>query len=133
MSIREEARKLGGEEAVRVVDESQKMQRDLFAKLSKLTEDAVEGKEGSEERIALVSLCEALSVSFANCVAVTAGKCMNVGRAEAVQMAMKSVAANINEAFDALVEINKMPKEQVAALIKQAVASRGDLPKQEGE
>lgn len=129
MSMRDEARKMGGEEAVAVVDASQKMQRELFAKLSEITEAAVEGKEGLEEQIALVSLCEALSASFANVVAVTAKKCLGKDRAGAVQMAIKSVASNINEAFDTLVEINSMSSEQVADLIGEAVAKRGPLPK----
>ena len=133
MSMREYARKVGGEEAVKVVDQSQRLQRELFVQLSKITEDTVEGKEGAEEQIALVSLCEALSMSFANVVAVTANKCMNMDRATAVHTAIKSITRNINEAFDGLVAVSKMSEEEVADLIKQAVAKRGPLPEKEGE
>lgn len=125
MSMREYARKLGGEKAVETVDKSQRIQRELFEKFAAITEGATEGVTSDEEaQLIAVSMCEALSVSFANVVAATI-KAMGQSRAEAVQLAIKSVCANINEAWDIMDQPSTMSAEQVVDLIKEAAANGG--------
>ena len=123
MNIREQARAVGGEELVAIIDAAQKVELEVFTKLSKIMEDKLEpvANDVEKEKAMLAALCEAYSQAYANIVAITTLKSFDGNRAEGILIAVKSVSGNITNAFDTL-DANKAG---ILDMIKAAAANGG--------
>lgn len=133
MSLREQARKLGGDDAVKELDRSFDMQRELLKQIEALIQPLYEAAEGKSERemhLACVTVCEALSEAFAKSVLNLSVKGLQDGktqynRPDAMILAVRSISGNVNKAFDT------NDAAGVGDLIKLASKKAGSLPDKE--
>ena len=98
--IREEARKIGGDELVAKVDKMISGEQSYEASLQAMLDAALAMPEEGDERLfALVSLTEALSTAYARS-AVAYGKQKNVPVSQIMVVAIRSVVGSIQSAVD---------------------------------
>jgi len=99
MNIREEARKLGGDELVAKIDRADGMRTKLQDQLAELIGGFCEDATGEERVLRITVCCEALSDIFARTAALNA---MMTGgdRSGGIMCAVKSVTGNMNCAFE---------------------------------
>ena len=119
MNLREKARAAGGDELVAQLDEGSKVQALMIAKVKTMVAEAMDGIEvgSTEEKMALVNICEALSVAFSSATALCTVKAFDNNRSEGIICAMKSVSSNINDAFD---EIDMAKTDVLGKIIRAA-------------
>lgn len=98
-SIREEARKKGGEELVSKLDAALDGVRDLTTTLDDRIINAQAKPEGDERTMALVAITEALSMAYAR-AAVAYGKTNNVDNSQIMVLSIRSLVASIQTAID---------------------------------
>lgn len=110
MNIREEARKVGGEEMVARVDTMQRWEMELVKELEKVTERFLKERglvDGEEDpmlmKMATTAMAEAMSEVYA-IAAVVCFKTSHEGpnRTQALTMAIRSLSGNMDKYFDTL-------------------------------
>jgi hypothetical protein len=104
LNIREQARAVGGDKLVAIIDAAQEVEKDVFEKLTKVMEEKLIAvvDDHEKEKAVLAALCEAFSQAYAHVVAITTIKSFDGNRAEGILIAVKSVSGNITCAFDTL-------------------------------
>jgi hypothetical protein len=122
MNLREKARVKGGDKLVGQIDEADKVQRKMIKDVQALVAAAIDGAEedSTEQQLVLVAICEALSLSFANATALCTVKAFNNERSNGIICAMKSVSANINQAFDNIDALDNGVAAKIMAAAKGA-------------
>ena len=99
MNIREEARKLGGDELVAKMDRADEMRTKLQDQLAELIGAFCEGSEGEERVLRFAVCCEALSDIFSRTAALNV-EATDHDRSGGIMCAVKSVTSNMNCAFE---------------------------------
>lgn len=122
MSIREQARAVGGDELVAQLDRAALLERTIFKRVSEIVEQSIEGLTGTEEQAMLAAACEALSSALANATAILTIKAYHGDRSSGVITAIRSLSGNINAAFEDLDAL----ENGVATKIKEAAAKGGE-------
>jgi hypothetical protein len=97
--VREEARKLGGDELVAKIDAATKEERALVDKISAEIDGAVALPEGEVRDVTLAALSEALSTLLGR-ASVAYGKARKIDDAGVMVMSIRSLVNSIQIAFD---------------------------------
>jgi hypothetical protein len=116
MNIREEARKVGGEEAVARIDAATAIEDKALASFMTIIDATIAGKDGMERETALAALCEATSTAFAK-VATEYLVLAKEDRTTGMVMAVQSVTGNMTQAFDTLDAEAGGIKDQIVSVI----------------
>ena len=121
MSIREQARAVGGDELVAQLDRAAALEKVIFTQVSEIVEQSVKGLTGREEQAMLAAVCEALSSALANATAVLTIKAFKGSQSDGVITAVRSLSANITRAFEDLDAV----ESSVATKIMEAAGKGG--------
>ena len=98
-SVREEARKRGGDELVAKVDAALAQEMALADEMKARMDAIMAQPEGEERTMAMVAMNEALSTSYGrSCVAY--GKANNVDDAQIMVLAIRSLVNSVQTAID---------------------------------
>ena len=120
MNTREEARERGGEEAVALFDRAKAIENKFIDAINAMVDGALGAATSKEDKeCAFAGLCEALSEVYARTVAKFSDH-NKIERGEALVMSVRSVAGNLNEAFDTI----EAEKAGIGELILNIAKSR---------
>lgn len=110
MNIREEARKVGGEEMVARVDTMQRWEMELVKQLETVTEQFLIERgivDGEEDPLLMKMATTAMAEAMSEVYAIAAVVCFKTGhegtnRTQALTMAIRSLSGNMDKYFDTL-------------------------------